>query len=415
MQITSKNHTSQEGVSLQDNDNMHQRILARFPWLQSPIFGYLFCVLLVGVLTLVEKVDQYFPHAPLFIGAPFALASMFVAMIWGIGPALFSIVLGVLVILTYLVPGTFTPNMSKDLFIIGPFVLLQLIAVVIVVRLQRSRQQIVAAKRVVEAYARELEQAQVLKDYVLVRAAHELRTPLTTIRGRTQLLSSRLEKTGKTPENWEAIRQYLPVIQARSLHLQGLIERLLDLSRAQSKAIPLKTHPCDLKKLCDEVIEDQRLLSGRVIEAELPDLTVVLNADSQMLAQVLINLLSNAIKYSPEQSPIYVRVWEEEKQGKIRIQNECVSLPSQEELLHLFEPFYRTPRIEYSAIPGWGLGLTISKEIIEQHGGQIWAEAPQEKNIAFVITLPLPVSAEGKGGRSKRGKPASSQMLEVND
>lgn len=384
-----------------------RRALTQFPWLQSPAIGYLACVLLMGGVIMIDKIDQYFPSAPLFAGAPFALASMLVAMIWGMGPAVFSIGLGALVLGALFVPGVFTPNAPRDLLIIGPFVFVQLIAVGTVLRLQRSRQQIVAAQRVAEAYAHQLasanqqllqantqlERATILKDYILIRAAHELRTPLTTIRGRTQLLASRLEKLGETPGNWAAVHQYLPVMEARTLHLQALIERLLDLGRAQSRAIPLQRHSCDLGKLCGEVVEDQRVLSGRAIELELPASAVVVQADRQLLSQVLTNLLSNAVKYSPEQSTIQVRLYAEEKQGRLHIQNECLALPS-EPLARLFEPFYRTPEVEYSSIPGWGLGLTINKEIVEQHGGQIWAETSEENRITFFVTLPLPTDAE---------------------
>jgi K+-sensing histidine kinase KdpD len=196
MQTMSNKHVPQEDVP-QREGTIHRRALARFPWLQSPAVGYVACVLLIGVLILIEKIDQYFPHAPLFVGTPFALASMLVAMIWGIGPAVFSIGLGLMVIVTFLVPGAFTPNVARDLLIAGPFVFVQLISVVTVVRLQRSHRQILAAQRVAEAYTHQLasanqqliqantqlERAQILKDYVLIRAAHELRTPLTTIRG----------------------------------------------------------------------------------------------------------------------------------------------------------------------------------------------------------------------------------------
>jgi signal transduction histidine kinase len=405
MQTTSNDHTPQEDPSPRKS-TIHRRSLAHLR-LQSPAFGYVACVLLVGVLVLIERIDQYFPHAPLFVGAPFALASVLVAMIWGIGPAVFSIVLGLGIIATFLSPNVFTPDVAKDLLIVGPFAFLQLGAVVVVMRLERSRRQILVAQQITERYAQELasanqqlkfintqlEQAHILKDYILIRAAHELRTPLTTIRGRTQLLASRLEKTGETPESWAAVQRYIPVMEARTRHLQALIERLLDLGRAQSRAIPLQRYPCDLGKLCGETVEDQRVLSGRAIELTLPASSVVLQADSQLLSQVLTNLISNAVKYSPEQSSIQVCLCAEEKQGRVHVQNECPALQT-EQVARFFEPFYRTPEVEYSPIPGWGLGLTISKEIVEQHGGQIWAEVSREKRITFFVTLPFLTGAE---------------------
>ncbi|WP_201371465.1 sensor histidine kinase [Ktedonobacter robiniae] len=287
----------------------------------------------------------------------------------------------------FLTPNILSSDIVADSIIVGPFIVAQLVALVTVIWLERSRRQILAAQHIIIQVNSQLEQANSLKDYVLIRAAHELRTPLTTILGRTQHLSSRLEKFGETPENWLAVQKYIGVMEKRTLHLRALVEELLDLSNVYAEGNPLHLTPCDLGNLCRDVIEDQQALSGRTIELELPSDPLLLQADDKRLSQVLVNLVSNAVKYSPENTNISVRAHAEDTHVMLQVHNECPVF-SQEQLVRLFEPFFRTPDVEYSPIPGWGLGLTISKKIVERHGGNIWAELSQGKGITIFVKLP---------------------------
>lgn len=370
--------------------------------LYASVMGYFFSLLLVAVLSLLEKIDQTFPHAPIFLGAPFGMISILIALLWGSGPALFSMVLGVIVIVVFLSPGIVTPDMMRDIIIIGPFVLLQLLALAIVVRMEKGRRRLLTAQQTAQTYAQELEaanaelhrvnsqleQANYLKDYVLTRSSHELKTPLTTILGRTQLLLARLERFGETPENCATVHKHLEVIEERAHHLRSLIENLLDLSKIYADEEPFHLVPCDLGSLCHDVVEEARTRSGRTIELELPAEPLVLRADDKRLTQALTNLLSNAIKYSPEHTPIHVRVDVENGSAVLSVHNECPAL-SQEQLEHIFEPFYRTVDVEYSSIPGWGLGLAMSKKIVERHSGRIWVESSADNGITFSVRLPF--------------------------
>jgi len=369
---------------------------------RSSWFGYIACVLLVAALLLIEKVDEYIPQAPIFIGTPFAMVSLFVAMIWGIGPALVSIGLGLFVLADFISPGIFSPDMIKDMALDGPFVFLQLVAIVVIIRLERFHRKILVMHHELEATHhelnvthqkllernQELKRANELKNFIITRASHEFRTPLTTILGRTQLFRTRLNKSGETPENWAALREYLRVVELRSTHLRTLIEHLFDLSRITAPTTPFQRHPCNFGKLCQDMIEDQRELSGRMIEWTVPHEPFVLQAEEALLAQVLANLLNNAIKYSPENSPIHVRLSSEGDQALLQVQNECETLSS-EQLAHVFDPFYRTTDKEYSSIPGWGLGLAICKEIVERHDGHIWAESSEGEGMIVSVQLPL--------------------------
>jgi signal transduction histidine kinase len=240
----------------------------------------------------------------------------------------------------------------------------------------------------------ELERVTALKDYVLTRAAHELRTPLTTILGRTQLLASRLKKSGETPENWIAVKKYVDIVEVRAHHLRSLIDSLFELNRIQSKRPSLPLPLCDLKSLCRDIIEEVRVQTKRPIEVTFPEQPVILPADDKSLWQALENILTNAVKYSPENTPVTVRVASDDSQATLKVSNECAGAIDPERIEWLFLPFYRTPDVEYSSIQGWGLGLAISKEIIAFHQGEIQAESPDGKILHVLVSLPLQATEE---------------------
>jgi len=211
---------------------------------------------------------------------------------------------------------------------------------------------------------------------------------MTMILGQTQMALRRLNRSGETSENWSALRQYLGIVEAHALNLRMLIDDLFDLSSVRAGQFPLRLTQCDLGSLCRDVIKDQQAFSDRSIELELPSEPLLLQADEKRLVQVLVNLVNNAIKYSPENTTIHVRVHPEHAHLILEVHNEGTVL-SPVQLEQIFEPFYRTSDAENSPIKGWGLGLAISKEIVERHGGQIWAESSEGKGITFFVKLPI--------------------------
>src|SRR5260221_3296214 len=318
MQTRMSGQRPQKG-SLQEHS---QHPVVRFSWLRSAWFGFVASFLLVGAVVRLDIMYDYISSTPICDAAPFGLASVVVALLWGLRPALFTIVLGLIAIVIFISPGLLTSNIEKDIAILGPFVVLQILAVAIAIRFKRARKRILAARQVSQAYAQELEtanqrlvqaneqleRANYLKDYVILRSSHELRTPMTTILGRTQLALHRLNRLGETPENWSALRQYLEIIEAHAQNLRILIEDLFDLSSVRSGQFPLRLTQCDLGSLCRDVIQDQQACSDRSIELELPSEPLLLQADEKRLVQVLVNLVNNAVKYSPENTTIQVRV-----------------------------------------------------------------------------------------------------------
>src|SRR5258708_11860706 len=262
-----------------------QHLVVLFSWLRSAWFGYVAGLLLVGTLVPFDKVIDYFSPSPIFDSAPFALVSVLVALIWGLGPALFTIAIGLFVIAEFISPGLLTSNMGKDIAILAPFIFLEIVAVAIAICFEVARRRILAARQMTQTYARELEaanqrlvqvneqleRANYLKDYVITRSSHELRTPITTILGRTQLILSRLNRSGETPENWSALRKHLQIVVVQAQRLRALIDDLFDLSSVRSGEVPFRLAPCDFGSLCRAVIEDEQALSDRSIDLELPD------------------------------------------------------------------------------------------------------------------------------------------------
>ncbi|HLG75572.1 MAG TPA: HAMP domain-containing sensor histidine kinase [Ktedonobacteraceae bacterium] len=392
------NHRPQKGSP----EQYSQRLVTRLFWVRSAWCGCVVGLILVVVMIPFDKVWDFLASTSFFDAVPYALISALVGLLWGLRPALFTMAMGLIAIAIFVAPGLVSPNMGRDLAIFAPFVALQLVAIMTVMRFESARRRIHAAQQMTQTYARELEEANqrllqaneqleranALKDFVILRSAHELRTPAATILGRAQLALRRLNRSGETPENWAALRQYFELIEAQAQTLRVLIEELFDLSSVRAGQYSLRLAWCDPGRLCREVIQDQQAVSARSIELELPAEPLLLQADEKRLAQVVVNLVNNAVKYSPEQSAIHVRVRPVHPYVILEVHNEGKAL-TQEQREHIFEPFYRTPDAENTEIKGWGLGLAISQEIVERHGGQIWVESTEGKGVTFFVKLPM--------------------------
>ncbi len=150
----------------------------------------------------------------------------------------------------------------------------------------------------------------------------------------------------------------------------------------------MRHESCDFGNLCREVVEDQRALSGRQIELRQPSGPTILQADEERLFQVVVNLISNAIHYSRPDTTIHVCIRSKPTHILFQVHNAGPPL-SQEQQTHLFEPFYRTPYGETQLKDGWGLGLAVSKEIVERHGGHIRVQSNEKHGTTFFVQIPL--------------------------
>ena len=241
----------------------------------------------------------------------------------------------------------------------------------------------------------ETEQERQLKEHFLVMASHELKTPMTTILGQVQLMLRRLSKMPELSYELVSMRNALESVNGQTRRLNALVDDLLDLYHVRAGKVQLRLEACNLIDVCREVVEEQRLLTGRTIELGAPPTPIMLQADNDRLEQVVINLVSNALKYSPEGSPVKVLVDQHRDIGSIEVYDSGPGIPKDEQS-HIFESFYRGSDVQTTVKSGLGLGLTICKDIVERHSGRIWCRSRLGKGSIFIVELPLSKTRLGK-------------------
>jgi signal transduction histidine kinase len=257
---------------------------------------------------------------------------------------------------------------------------------------ERAREAEVARQQLAEL----LEQARdamAIRDRFLAAAAHELRTPLTSLRGFAQLESRRFAKDGTIDP--QRVQHAFDVIDKQTLKMAGLVNQLLDASRIESGRLALQSRRTDLVELVRGVVEASRhQVIHRPIELCAPPI-VIASIDPTRIEQVITNLIDNAIKYSPENGEILVSVVARDDQTvQISVRDHGIGIPP-EHRGRIFDRFYRGhDDLHYG---GMGLGLFISRQIVELHHGQLVVEAPPDGGSLFIVTLPLNSAPESSG------------------
>jgi PAS domain S-box-containing protein len=231
-----------------------------------------------------------------------------------------------------------------------------------------------------------------IRDEFMSVAAHELKTPLTSLRGYAQLLGREFDK-GEVANPVRARRAAL-TIQVQSDKLARLVGQLLDISRIQSGKLAIERKSADLSGLVRDVVEAARnQLLEHVLLARLPE-ELWLSCDPLRIEQVVTNLLDNAIKYSPEGGRIDVTLTQAADSVQLTVQDQGVGVPS-EHREHIFDRFYQAHAGgPLTSMAGMGLGLYISRQIVELHDGTIEADFPDSGGTKFVVTLPKSQAGE---------------------
>jgi PAS domain S-box-containing protein len=247
---------------------------------------------------------------------------------------------------------------------------------------------------------REAREAISIRDEFLSVAAHELKTPMTSLRGYAQLLGREFER-GDVP-NPERARRAASTIQVQADKLARLVAQLLDISRLESGKLAIERKPTNFSQLVREVVDAARpQLKDHALMALLPE-DLWLSVDPLRMEQVVTNLVDNAIKYSPEGGRIDVTLEADEERGQVRlaVRDRGLGVP-EEHRAHIFDRFYQAHAGgPLTSMAGMGLGLYISRQIVELHGGEIAAEFPDERGTRFIVSLPLGEAAHAVlGGR----------------
>lgn len=220
--------------------------------------------------------------------------------------------------------------------------------------------------------------------YFIARMGHELRTPINAIKGFSDVLLS--EAFG--PLNSKQ-KDYLTKMTISSDKLLEVISQILDWAKLEAGQNPLQKELLNLRTLVIEVVsllEVQYIAKNIKVEI-LSSENIEVQGDRTKLRQVLINLLSNSIKYTPSEGIIRIGYKNVENQVLIWIEDTGIGI-SEKQMSTLFSPFVQGPQLSTKE-KGTGLGLWISKSIIDLHQGVIWAESSQGLGTTFFIKLPL--------------------------
>lgn len=234
---------------------------------------------------------------------------------------------------------------------------------------------------------KELQKAIEARDEFLSIASHELRTPLTALKLQNQILERRLNKNKQDGLSLQETREMINMSSRQVTQLSRLIDDMLDVTRIASGRLRLEINECNLSELLVRIFESfapQFQAAGVRAELDVEE-NLKVNCDEQRIEQVIANLLSNAIKYASG-SPVEVYLRRVGRIAEVRVKDSGPGI-SKKDQERIFQRFERaTPANEAS---GLGLGLFISKQIIESHGGHISLESEPGKGATFKFTLPL--------------------------
>ncbi|WP_424357983.1 GAF domain-containing sensor histidine kinase [Methanocella sp. MCL-LM] len=219
--------------------------------------------------------------------------------------------------------------------------------------------------------------------------SHELRTPLTTIKGYAELL-----KDGMLGPLNDEQRDRLSRIDSSVDRLTGIVESLSDLSGVASRQYAGEKIPVSLNEIIDEVVRGIDFLADLkqlTVTTDIPLKLPVINADRNRILQVFLNVLNNAIKYTPDGGKISIVARDEDDNILVAVHDTGIGIPG-EDLENIFSGFFHAGyKLSYE-YKGAGLGLAVSRQIVESHGGRIWAESQPGKGSTFFIRLPKQAS-----------------------
>jgi len=256
-------------------------------------------------------------------------------------------------------------------------VALQALAQLVAIALERARAQETANR--LEA-TRQNEQ---LKSTLLDALAHEFKTPLTSVKAATTTLLSRRELDKMEGE-------FLTIIDEEADRMTNLVSDAIELARIGSGPVTLHKEALAAEEMIYSALSEFRaLLDGRNLRVEIENSLPLLWVDKKLAELALRQILNNALKYSPPGSPIQVsgKLHAEGKSVLLQVANEGPGIPKGEQPL-LFEKFYRGNEAR-TRMAGTGMGLSISRDIIGAHGGQIWVQSESGKGAQFCFTLPV--------------------------
>lgn len=232
-----------------------------------------------------------------------------------------------------------------------------------------------------------IKEVDAMKDEFISMASHELRTPVTVIRGYATLMLEQAQTLGVNKE----AKEYLSIIDISSERLNGLIEDLLNVSRIEQGRLKMDVKDMEVWPLVEETVKEMKIQAdtkGLALSCTMePNTKSLISADKDRLKQVLINIIGNSIKYTPSGS-VEVKALNRDNNLVLMIKDTGIGMTAKQRE-HLFEKFYRVKTKKTEDIVGTGLGLWITKQIIELMKGTIMIDSME--NVGTQVTLEFPL------------------------
>ncbi|MER1988836.1 cell wall metabolism sensor histidine kinase WalK [Solibacillus isronensis] len=224
----------------------------------------------------------------------------------------------------------------------------------------------------------------------VANVSHELRTPLTTMRSYLEALAEGAWKD----EN--IAPAFLNVTQTETERMIRLVNDLLQLSKMDSQEYELNLEFVEFNKFFTQIIDRFEMSKSQNVEfiRLLPEKSYFVDIDTDKLTQVIDNIISNALKYSPDGGNIRFGFTVHDNMIRVMISDDGMGIPK-ENVTRIFDRFYRVDRARARSMGGTGLGLAIAREMIEAHGGKIWAESEEGQGTTIFFTLPYELDEAG--------------------
>lgn len=259
--------------------------------------------------------------------------------------------------------------------------------------LQQQAQSLELSLAAERAARKAAESALRMRDEFLSIAAHELKTPITALLGYAQFAQRRLRRDGMMEAG--QIGQVLQTITGQAGRLTRLLDQLLEISRLGAGRLTLERQSLDLTALVRQVVDGGAWSDRHSLTLDLPRALDV-PIDALRIEQVLTNLLDNAVKYSPDGGVIEVGLRQASSvEAELSVRDHGLGIPA-ERRERIFERFYQAHADGHRS--GWGLGLSICRQIVELHGGRIDAAFPDDGGTRIIVRLPLdPREPSGAG------------------
>ncbi|MDT2596337.1 HAMP domain-containing sensor histidine kinase [Enterococcus dongliensis] len=228
---------------------------------------------------------------------------------------------------------------------------------------------------------REIEKS---KDELITNVSHDIRTPLTSIIGYLGLIED-----GQY-QNKEEILKYTSIAYNKAKQMKSLVEDLFEYSKVRQPSVPVNTVSFDMVQLLEQLAADFELEAHKKairIQVDTTENQLVMDGDTEKLVRVFNNLITNALKYGGNADKIVIEIEKTKNEAVVTVKNNGQPIP-REALEQLFDRFYRVDGSRSQEISGTGLGLAIAQNIINLHGGYIYAQSNEEWT-SFIIHLPL--------------------------